>query len=280
MKTDLFNDTKYTRWYWAIIEKRVATPAPKTAYRERHHIIPASFFIVNDRDTPGWLPGNADAKSNLVWMTAREHALCHWLLKKMTTHNTRAYELMVYAFNMMWVKGDHQQREMTRMITRAYERNREEWSRLHSAKMTGREPWNKGKKLDGEKYKKAGRSNKGRALSPEVAEAKRLRQLGRKQSEETKERRRQSMTGFVRGPMSDDEKMKRSVATKGVPKNHGAKVAAANVGVVSINKDGKEKKVKRELLDTWLNDGWALGGRPRVTQQGKKRGPYKKKLEA
>ncbi|MCK8387212.1 hypothetical protein, partial [Erwinia amylovora] len=78
----------------------------------------------------------------------------------------------------------------------------------------------------------------------------------------------------------DEEKLKRSISTTGVPKNHGSKVAAANRGVVSINKEDKEKKVKRELLDTWLNDGWALGGRPRETQQGKKRGPYKKKLEA
>lgn len=266
--TYTFIDNKYTRWYYAIIAKRAIKDWRRKG--EVHHIIPRSL-------------GGGDERYNLVKLSGHDHAWCHWLLTKMTEGEAKSK--MCYAFNMMGVYGDHMERGMSYAIVRAYEKNRIEWSKNHSDKMkiqfeNGREAWNKGKKLDSEKYGKGGRKNKGRVMDPSVGEATRIRQTGKKQSAETGEKKSKSMTGFIRGPMSEEEKLKRSVATKGVPKNHGTKVAAANVGVVSINKDGKEKKVKRELLDTWLNDGWALGGRPRLTQQGKSRGPYKKKEAA
>jgi hypothetical protein len=36
------------------------------------------------------------------------------------------------------------------------------------------------------------------------------------------------------------------------------------MGNISINKDGKEKRVKDYQLEAFLNDGWSLGGRPRT----------------
>lgn len=266
-----FNDTKYTRWYYTLVQHRQKNPAPKSQYRERHHIVPESFYIDRKREgSRGWLEGDADAKTNMVWLTGREHALCHWLLKKMTQHNRRAYELMVYSFNMMWVGGEHQGREMSRMITRAYERNRIEWSRIHSETMSGREPWNKGRKEDRvevlENVKKAAQNRA--PLSPEKKEkanSKRKKTMtGKKQSAETSEKKRKAMTGLVRGPMSDEEKKKRSISCR-KPKveGHGARVAAANIGCISINKDDIEKKIKRDVLQSYLDDGWALGGRLR-----------------
>jgi ribosomal protein L35 len=280
----IFIDNKYTRWYHSIIKQRAIKDRRRKG--EVHHIIPESFYKNRTRSGPaGWLDGDPDSPDNLVKLNGHDHAWCHWLLTKMVERDTSAYHLMSLAFNMMGVYGDHMDRPKSYAIVRAYERNRAEAMKALSITLkkqyeNGREVWNKGQKLDPEKYGKGGRKNKGRVHTAEENEAKRLRQLGKKQSVETSEKKRVAMTGFIRGPMSDDEKLKRSIATTGVPKNHGAKVAAANVGVVSINKNGEEKKVKRELLDTWLNDGWALGGRPRGTQQGKKRGPYKKKLEA
>jgi len=266
-----FSNSKYTQWYWTIVERRLENPAPKTEYREHHHIIPESFYIKRSRDGAlGWLDGDADREDNLVWLTGREHALCHWLLVKMTKHNKRAYELMVYSFNMMSVGGDHQDRAVSRMITRAYERNRIEWSRVHSERMMGREAWNKGKKLEDEKYKVGGKKNKGRKFTPEINDAKSLRQLGSKRSEETKSKQSESAKRYLeqnpRGPMSEEEKQKRRDTQTGVPKHegHGAKVAEANRGVVSINKDGVEKKVKRDVLQQWLDQGWQKGGRKRL----------------
>ena len=66
--------------------------------------------------------------------------------------------------------------------------------------------------------------------------------------------------------MSEEEKMKRSLTQKGVAKKagHSDNVRNAVLGNVSINKDGAEKKVKRDTLEQWLVDGWVLGGRKRI----------------
>jgi hypothetical protein len=65
--------------------------------------------------------------------------------------------------------------------------------------------------------------------------------------------------------MSEEEKLKRSLTQKGIPKvkTHGANVANAVKGNISINKDGIEKKVKKDKLQSYLDQGWQLGGRKR-----------------
>jgi hypothetical protein len=43
-------------------------------------------MFVNNRSkgkSPGFIPGNPNLKSNLVYLTLREHFICHWLLTKM-----------------------------------------------------------------------------------------------------------------------------------------------------------------------------------------------------
>ena len=77
------------------------------------------------------------------------------------------------------------------------------------------------------------------------------------------------MIGFVRGPMSEEEKEKRRLANLGgkKPIGHGNRVAAAVRGNISINKDGIEKKIKQSDLQKWLDEGWVLGGRPRKKKE-------------
>ena len=243
----IFNKSKYTRWYYAIIQKRVVTDRRRRY--ETHHILPQSL-------------GGSDEPDNLVRLSGHDHAWCHWLLTKMTTGEDRSK--MIYAFNMMGVSGEHMERQSSYAIVRAYERNRLEWSKTHSAKMKGKEPWNKGLDMKDDPRCKGGRKNKGKILSPEVAEAKRLRQIDRKMSVGSSERKRKAMLGLVRGPMSEDHKMEISrTCRKPKKKGHGDRVAAANRGVISINLNGLEKKVKQDTLQSWLDLGWQLGGRPR-----------------
>jgi hypothetical protein len=260
-----FNDTKYTRWYYTLVQHRQKNPAPKSQYRERHHIVPESFYIDRKREgSRGWLEGDADAKTNMVWLTGREHALCHWLLKKMTRHNRRAYELMVYSFNMMWVGGEHQGREMSRMITRAYERNRIEWSRIHSETMSGREPWNKGLDMKNDPRCKGGKKNKNKKHTEESI-AQRYETLKKngndKRSDESKERSRLAQLGIPK-PKSEAWRKSVSNTTTGVPKPEGfaEKCAERVAGNISINKDGVEKRVKEHQLQEYLDDEWILGG--------------------
>jgi hypothetical protein len=243
---DIFNKTKYTRWYYTIIEKRSINEEHHAS--EVHHIIPRSL-------------GGTDDPMNLVRLNYHDHAWCHWLLTKMTTGPALAK--MRYAFNMMNVGGDHMGRVLDSKIVRAYTKNREELIKQHSEFMRGRTPWNKGKKLEGDEYK-AGRKNKGRKNTSEQSIAQSQRQSGKKMSLESSDKKRQSMTGFVRGPMSDEHKDKIKQKCKGPKKEgHSRNVSLAVRGNVSINKNGVEKKVKQHDLQTWLDQGWQKGGRKR-----------------
>lgn len=63
-----FNKSKYTKWYFKIIDQaKTQNRSKKTDYYEAHHIIPKSFEKNNDT----------------VLLTAREHYICHLLLTKM-----------------------------------------------------------------------------------------------------------------------------------------------------------------------------------------------------
>lgn len=69
----MFNDTKYTKWYYSIIlSSKARVVNRKDDYYEEHHIIPKKLGGVNTKD-------------NLVLLSAREHFLVHWLLTKMCT---------------------------------------------------------------------------------------------------------------------------------------------------------------------------------------------------
>lgn len=102
----LFIDNKYTRWYYAIVEKAQKRASTKKqakellGYVEQHHIIPECFYIVRVRKgKPGWLTGNCNLAENLVFLTAKEHYLCHQLLVRMTSG--RSLFLMQAALNLM-----------------------------------------------------------------------------------------------------------------------------------------------------------------------------------
>jgi hypothetical protein len=249
----IFNQSKYTRWYYAIIQKRAITDRRRKG--EVHHILPRSL-------------GGGDEPENLVKLTGHDHAWCHWLLTKMTSGEARAS--MVYAFRMMEVQGDHMERQSSYAIVRAYEKNRLEWSKTHSATMKGKEPWNKGyietraEVLANVKAAALARPKQ----SAESVEKTAAKNRGRKHSAESSEKKRKAMTGLVRGPMSDEHKNKIAQSTsKPKPAGHGAAVAAANRGVVSIHKDDVEKKVKQPDIKSYLDKGWLLGGRPRKKKQ-------------
>lgn len=80
----IFIKNRYTLIYYKIIENAIQRELIKGG-KERHHIIPESFFINRARTGPkGWLKGNPEDKSNVVFLTPREHAFCHKLLVRMT----------------------------------------------------------------------------------------------------------------------------------------------------------------------------------------------------
>ena len=250
----MFKDNKYTKHYMLLVEKAKNRTLPKGVYKESHHIIPRSM-------------GGNDDKSNKVWLTGREHALCHWALLKMT--EGADHVKMSYAFNGMNAENEFQQRYHSRIITRAYEKHRIAHAQVHSERMKGKPAWNKGQKLEGEELEKHRERTRNRKIDPvkqAEGQAKRVAKiLGQKRSEETCLKMSLASKGKSKGPMTDEHRAAISSGGKGIKKNegHGDKVRLANLGVVSINKDGAEKKVKSDALPQWLEQGWQLGGKKR-----------------
>ena len=250
----MFKENKYTKYYTSLTNR--AKGRILNEYTERHHIIPQSL-------------GGSNNKDNLVDLTAREHFICHWLLIKMTEGGHRSK--MLYALQGMKAENKYQQRYSSSITARVYEKYRIEHSQNHSETMKGRVPPNKGRKMSEEQkalLRERAKDNhaSGKMYSAESQQKRIAKVTDQKRSHETRLRMSQAHTGVPKGPMSEEEKLKRSLKQKGVAKKagHAENVRLANIGNVSINKDGAEKKVKRDTLDQWLADGWALGGRKRI----------------
>lgn len=250
----MFKNNKYTNTYNKLIANAMSRQWKKQRGRECHHIIPESL-------------GGPNTKENLVYLSCREHAICHWLLVKMT--DGEAYNKMVYAFNGMNATNVLQDRYYSPIISRAYERNRIEQARIHSETMKGKPAWNKGRKLEGEELERQRERTRNRIVDPvkqAEGQVKRIAKvIGQKRTEETCKKMSAASKGKPKGPMTDEHRAAISAGGKGIKKHegHGDKVRQANLGVVSINKDGVEKKVKRDTLDQYLSEGWQLGGRKR-----------------
>ena len=82
----IFINNKYHTWYYNIIAnaqsrnlKTRGAAKKALGYVEKHHIIPKCLFKENTIDSDPQSP------DNLVFITAKEHFVCHHLLTKMTT---------------------------------------------------------------------------------------------------------------------------------------------------------------------------------------------------
>ena len=252
----MFKQNKYTNLYNKLIDRSVERNWKKATGRERHHIIPQSL-------------GGSNNKRNLTYLSAREHFICHWLLIKMTEGEARSK--MLYALMGMRAMSENHQRYSSYVTSRVYEKYRIEHALNHSTTMKQKNlvPWNKGQKLEGEELEKHRERTRNRTIDPikqAKGQAKRVAKiLGTKQSEDTKLKKSLALKGKSKGPMSKEQKIKRSVTMTGQKKKegHADNVRNATLGNISINKDGVEKKVKRDALNQWLADGWSLGGKKR-----------------
>lgn len=251
----LFIKNKYTKTYNQIINNARNRVLPEGTYTEVHHSIPTSL-------------GGPNIPTNRVELTAREHFICHWLLVKMTEKKNRIK--MVYALQYMKSANDDQQRYENKTTARVYEHYRIEHAKNHSETMKGTTPPNKGRKMSEEQKQKLRDRAKanhasGKMYSEESQQKRIAKVLGRKASDETKLKQSLALKGIAKGPMSEEGKLKRSLKQKGVEKTneHAENIRKATLGNVSINKDGQEKKVKRDILQSYLDQGWALGGKKR-----------------
>jgi hypothetical protein len=202
---------KYETWYYEITER--ARTRSIDSYVERHHIHPRSL-------------GGSDDKDNLVNLTAREHFICHWLLTKI--HSGEARAKMIYALNGMKRGNEFAQRYKTKITARVYENLKKQFSEVHSATMKGKIPWNKGVPITEEQRKKNSVAATGKKHSNDAKLKISAANVGRMKSKETKDKIRDALKGKPKGPMSEEEKLKRSIALigKSKPEGMGSKLSA------------------------------------------------------
>lgn len=211
----MFIQNKYTECYNAIIARASTKAGPRL---EGHHIIPKSFYIqCRTKSRTGWLPGNPNDPANIIYLTIREHRLCHILLVKMTSgpaqHKMiKAAALMINSRAAKYGLSKGKCYEKIKLqcaeLSRSYVASDETRAKLraaHLGKKRSAEQIENMKKAQGDKTLRAERANRkhsletkekmrlaaqGRKDSPETTENRRSAALGRKHSPETKERMR------------------------------------------------------------------------------------------
>jgi hypothetical protein len=166
----------------------------------------------------------------------------------------------------MKAENKYQKRYHTKITARVYEKYRTEHAENHSKRMKGMPAHNKGKAMS-EEQKQLLREIASRRppKTEETKEKWRQARLGYKHNNETKLKMSLALKGKLKGPQTEEHKLAISLGVKGKKKtgNHSANVANAVKGNISINKDGIEKKIKKDSLPTYLDEGWQLGGKKR-----------------
>lgn len=189
----IFINNKYTKYYFNIINqaksRNLATrKQAKSAlgYVELHHVIPRALNGTN-------------CTNNTVFLTAREHFICHWLLVKMTTG--AANHKMVYALSSMSrISTNH--RYCTKITARVFETLK---IQLAIAKRI---------------------THTGKLISTEQKAKQRAKMLGRTHSPE---HIANQIAGRINRTVTDETKQKLSAAQKGktFSEEHKAKLVIA-----------------------------------------------------
>lgn len=88
----MFKTSKYTKWYFNIIEN--AKFRNNIGYTENHHIIPKSL-------------SGSNKKENMIKLTAREHYIVHLLLMKMCIKKDHTRKMVAAYVYMSKVRNKH-----------------------------------------------------------------------------------------------------------------------------------------------------------------------------
>lgn len=153
MTNQIFNNNKYTKWYYKIVD--AARSREITGYFEKHRIIPGCM-------------GGKYVDGNVVKLTAREHFICHLLLTKMVSEQPYLSKLKYAAILLYWVHGQ-------KVSSRVYDamkaniKQTPEWIKKRTVHFKGRVSptkgsiaWNRGKETPAEIKEKISMSLKGR----------------------------------------------------------------------------------------------------------------------
>lgn len=198
-------DNKYTRWYFNIISRALQRAKNRKkaktllGYVEGHHILPKSFEMEGQKDS-----------SNIVFLTAREHFICHAILTKMFTNKFR--HKMLYAFNIMKVCNQHSTGNRyfnsklynyyKKYFAEVFSENRDHLEKMWASSSLTR----KGKIICPEVRKKISNTLKGHVVTEETRRKISESNRGKKMSEEQKRYLSKIRTGVKGKPWTEEQK--------------------------------------------------------------------------
>jgi hypothetical protein len=253
----LFLENKYSRWYFAIVSKADKENRQKQVGYELHHILPKTLFPqFKNLQKNRW---------NGVFLTYREHFICHWLLPKIVSDKEDIRKMMFGLSSMK--RGNH------RIISSW------QYEIIKKALVLART----GKRHSIETRKKIADKGKGRKISDSHRAALLKANLGRKLSQEVKDRISRIRTGTKRTKEtcekisrvqigrrhSEETKLKISIASKDRKLSLEArkKVSDWNKERTTIydNQVGKAFKILKSDLEFYLKDQrYNFGYKPRL----------------
>jgi len=219
----MFIQNKYYKFYFTIITRAKSRASTRkiakqlVGYVERHHIIPKSL-------------GGENINENLVFLTAKEHYICHRFLTKITTG--KAFHQMNKAIDCMTLSTAFHTRyvpsariyerlklaaaKAISVLTKGKSKHSVESKKKLSDKAKDRASPNKGKPMAEDQKIKLSIAKKGTHQSPETIAKQAASRTGQKRTDETKAKMSAANKRHMLGNHhSDETKAKMSAANKG-----------------------------------------------------------------
>jgi hypothetical protein len=212
----MFVDSKYTSWYFGLIQSRKIRVLSDNEYYEEHHIIPAKL-------------GGSDTPENKVSLTYREHIIAHYLLTKMCSNSQDRRKMLTAFHAMVYLRNQYNQRDKRILPLRYLERAKKA---IIEAKR-------------GSKYSEESRKRIGQSRVYPVGDKHPF--YGRSHTKETRsilrEKRLKQEPTFLGKKHTDEAKARMSAAKTGV------KIKRNIVKCPHCNKEGTQPLMKRWHFD-------------------------------
>jgi len=246
---------KYYKKYFSLLEKVKTRGWKRYKNRVRYYINPE-------------ILGGKNEKDDIVYISHREHFICYLLLSKMTKGKKKTK--ILETLESMKSECKLENNTITKITSRVYEKYKLKKHLEKQQKILDyREVWNKGRKLEGielEKQRERIHNRKINSLKLTPNQQKKVEKiLLIKQSKKNKIKKNLKLKRKLTEPISIAEKVKQSIKIKDIPQVNTQETNISNTikSIITINKEGIEKKVKKDTLQSYLDMGWQLGGKKR-----------------
>jgi hypothetical protein len=206
----------YQKIYDALITKAKSRPTEPEQYYESHHVRPRCL-------------GGGDNEENLVLLTAEEHYVAHQLLVKLNP----GHGGLAYAAYLMTIFCARKQGRVTNKL----------FGWVRKAKVSSHKEFMNTPEMKA----KFSELHKGKTVSEETRKKLSEANIGKTHSEETKLKMSKTRTGRKRGPMSEEQKLKLSIAHMGKKNPHSGKPLSEETKR-KISEGNKGKKLTSEAI--------------------------------